>query len=321
MPAEKHNQKLLFKLALSYYEEGLTQKQIGQRFGLSRIKVSRLLHDAREQKIVQISISSVHTSNARMEHEIGCKYGIHEVITVAPVANSQNEINEALGAAAAENLVSRLQGDEVITITWGSTLTAVINCLPVANWPDLRVVQGLGSLSSPEAEVNGTDQARRIAQALGGRPIILSSPGIVPTQAVRDTLLGDPNISKTLSLAANADIALVGIGALTLNSVVLQNNILTDTEIKRLIAKGAAGDIGLRFINRSGEKIVDEIDERIIGLDLPQFKKVKRVIAVGGGDEKVEAIRAALLGKFIHVLITDEQTAIRLLEDNRPVTS
>ena len=47
---------LLYKIATAYYEDGLTQDQIGKRFGLSRIKVSRLLQQARQSRVVQITI-------------------------------------------------------------------------------------------------------------------------------------------------------------------------------------------------------------------------------------------------------------------------
>jgi DNA-binding transcriptional regulator LsrR (DeoR family) len=180
----------------------------------------------------------------------------------------------------------------------------------------VRVVQCLGGLSSPEAETNGVDLVRRMAQSLGARPLLLSSPGLVANNAIRDALLMDPQISNMLKIAAKADIALVGIGVLNQESVIIQNNILTHADIERLKAKGAVGDIGMRFYNAQGQQIEDEIDERIIGLDLEQFKKIKRVIGVAGGDSKYEAIRAALRGKLIDVLVTDDRTAARLLEED-----
>jgi DNA-binding transcriptional regulator LsrR (DeoR family) len=125
----------------------------------------------------------------------------------------------------------------------------------------------------------------------------------------------DPQISKMIAIAAKADIALVGIGVLTPGSVVLQNNILNQTEIERLKTKGAVGDIGLRFFDACGKTIEDEINYRVIGLDLDQYRKIKRVIGIAGGEEKVEAIRAAMRGKLINVLITDDQTAKKLFEE------
>ena len=43
MMNDLESRKVLHKVAKAYYDDGLTQEKIGQRFGLSRMKVSRLL--------------------------------------------------------------------------------------------------------------------------------------------------------------------------------------------------------------------------------------------------------------------------------------
>jgi DNA-binding transcriptional regulator LsrR (DeoR family) len=132
---------------------------------------------------------------------------------------------------------------------------------------------------------------------------------------VRDALLADPQISDTLALAAQADMAMVGIGRPTPGSVVMDAGILTDEELAELEAMGAVGDIALRFFDAHGQTVQHEICDRIIGLDLDQIKRIPRVMGVAGGDEKFEVIRAALRGKLINVLVTDDRTARRLLEE------
>jgi len=173
----------------------------------------------------------------------------------------------------------------------------------------------LGGLGRPEAETHGADLARRVAQAFGARPIVLPAPGIVASKLVRDALLADPHISGTLALGARADVALVGIGVPVPDSVVAQAGTLAGEATGQLKALGAVGDIALRFLDGDGQGIEHEINDRIIGLDLDQIKKIPRVIGVAGGAEKFEVIRAALRGKIIDVLVTDDQTADKLLED------
>ena len=48
--------ELLAQVASLYYEEEMTQDAIAKQFGLSRIKVYRLLKKAREEQVVQITI-------------------------------------------------------------------------------------------------------------------------------------------------------------------------------------------------------------------------------------------------------------------------
>lgn len=303
---------LLYKIAVSYYEDGLTQDQIGKRFGLSRIKVSRLLQQARQTRVVQISIATPPGSYGDLERGLEKLYGLDEVVVVGPVGDAADTLGQ-LGAAGAGYLARCLNEQRVLDISWGSTLLAIVDALAPLNLPDLRVVQMLGGLGRVESETHGADLALRLAQTLGARPRLLPSPGIVGSPLVRDALLQDANIAETLKLAERADIAIVGIGVPDPDTVLYQSKILTDQEIAELRARGAVGDIGLRFFDANGAPVQHPVNDRIIGLDLDQIQRIPRVIGVSGGAGKLEVIRAALRGKLIDVLITDDKTAEKLL--------
>jgi DNA-binding transcriptional regulator LsrR (DeoR family) len=314
MPPDASTRRLLYKIAHVYYEDGLSQKQIGLRFGISRIKVSRMLKQARDLKIVQITLSPGNERTDHLEHDIEATFGLDEAIIIShdPVQDSKSRL-KSLGAAAAECLVRSIQGTETVAITWGHTISAVVDALPAGNWPDLRIVQTLGGLSQPDSKINAGDLARRTAQSLGANLTLLSSPGLVESKSVRDALMNDPQIKHTLGLAAKASIALIGIGVPNSTSFSLVE-ILKENDIQRLSSRGIVGDIGLQFYNENGIQVPDEIHDCVVGLSLAQYKAIPRVIAVAGGVEKTRAIRAALKGKIINVLVTDEITAIELLK-------
>ena len=315
MTTDRDDKNLLYKISVDYYNEGLTQKQIGKRYGISRIKVSRLLNLARKLRIVQITINPGERSMAASEHLVGAHFGVDEVLAVTPQVYTRQSLLDAIGALGAETLIRSIQGKEIVAITWGNTLGVVINSLPVGNYPDLRIVQSLGGLSRPDASIYGPELARRMAENMGARPILLSSPGLVANVTVRDMLLEDKQIATTLKLASQADLAIVGIGVLNSESPIIQNELLTENDLRRLKAKGAVGDIGFRFFNQDGESIQDELNDRVIGLRLDQYRRIRRVVGVAGGEEKYEAVRAALRGKLIDVLVTDSQTLSHLLSE------
>jgi DNA-binding transcriptional regulator LsrR (DeoR family) len=318
---DSEHYKLLYKVAQAYYEDDLTQEHIGQRFGLSRIKISRLLSQARQEKIVQISLTAPSHEYVEMERALEKRYGLNEVLIACPTDNSPTSILSALGETAANCLMRTLRGEEVVALTWGNTLLAVVDALqsatgaPIRDWPGMRIVQSLGGLGSPEADVYSAGLVHRMASMFGAKGLILAAPGIVSSPAVRDALLTDLQISSTLNLAARADIAIMGIGQPTPQSVVMQSNILPETEFAHLQTLGVVGDIGLRFFDANGSLIEHEINGRILGLTLEQIKDIPRVIGVSGGPEKFEVIRAALRGKLLDVLITDIDNARRLLVD------
>ena len=51
----------------------------------------------------------------------------------------------------------------------------------------------------------------------------------------------------------------------------------------------------------------------MIGMTLDQLQRVKRAVGIAGGKAKLSAIRGALQGRLINVLITDRFTAEHLL--------
>lgn len=304
---------LLYKIAKAYYEDGLTQSQIGKRFGLSRIKISRLLQEARQTRVVQITITPPTDSFADLERELEAAFGLDEAVLVATPDNDHHELVSALGRAAAAYLGRSFDETDVLDLSWGTTLRSVVDAMTPQNMPGMRVVQMLGGLGNIESEVLGGDLALRMAQVLGAKAQLLPSPGIVPSKLVRDALMQDAIIARTLELAAHADVALVGIGSPTQDSVVIKSGILSEGELDELHAVGAVGDIALRFFDGEGRAVEHPINERIVGLDLGQIRGIPRVIGVAGGQSKYPVIRGALTGGLVNVLITDTAMAKRLL--------
>jgi DNA-binding transcriptional regulator LsrR (DeoR family) len=314
MTADPQTHKVLYKVAKAYYEEALTQQQIGERFGLSRVKVSRLLRAARVENIVRISIAPPPESNAEIEQQLERRYDLKEALVVTCSGDDRQTVVGEIGPVAAACLTRTLHGSEVVALSWGTAVLSVVNALPAMDLPDVRVVQLLGGLGELEAETHGAELARRMAQALGAKPRLIHAPGIVKDRLVRDALVMDPQVADTLDLAARADVALVGIGVFDTGSTLLSSrNTLTTAEVQDLRCRRVIGDVALQFFDASGAKVSSPIDERIVGTDLAKIKSIKRVIGVAGGAEKVGAVRAALHGGLMDVLITDSRTAEMLL--------
>jgi len=109
-------------------------------------------------------------------------------------------------------------------------------------------------------------------------------------------------------------LALVGIGALEPSSLLQSSgNIVDEDALAVLGERGAVGDICLRFYDADGRRVESDVDRRVIGVTLEQLRGADRCVGIAGGARKFEAIRGALLGRWINVLITDLVTAERLL--------
>lgn len=305
--------RIIYKVVRAYYEDGLTQQEIGNKYGISRIKVSRMLNKALEDRIVQIKINAPTGNLHNLEHTLEEKYGIKEVVVVDTGKDDQDEVIASIGRAAAGYLNANLQGNEIIGLTWGRALLNMVNALSIDQLPELQVVQMLGGLGEPEAGHHGADLTRRMAEKLSTKPRLIHAPGIVRSRDLCRELIDDLQVNKTLQLAARADIAVVGLGLFGPGSSILnRDHILSGKDQILLESWKVMGDISLRFFNDQGQFITTEIDDRIVGLNIDQLQKIPRIIGVAGGKDKYPVIRAALKGKLIHVLITDHQTAEKL---------
>jgi len=91
----------------------------------------------------------------------------------------------------------------------------------------------------------------------------------------------------------------------------LSGNVFSSKELNQLQRQGAVGDILLRFFDAEGKPIKTSLDDRVIGMQLEQLSGLKRSVGIAGGEQKLEAIRGALLGR-LNVLITNRHAAERL---------
>lgn len=298
--------RLLYKIAKAYYYDDETQGIIAERFGVSRVKVCRLLKQARDEGVVTIAIRSPSADTVELERELASAYGIKEAI----VADSSGaESAAAVGGAAAAYFTRTIQGGETVALTWGAGLLAFVNALEPFSVPEIRVVQMLGGLGDADADVHGAELARRMAQRLGCRPRILQSPGIVGSASVRRALLADAQIAETLSFARKADVAFVGLGVLDSSSLLRGASIISASELETLAKAGAVGDIALRFYDAEGNAVRAATDDRVVGLSLEEIRSLPRVVAIAWGTRKIAAIRGALKGGLVSVLVTDREAA------------
>ena len=307
---------LIYKIASFYFEDNQTQQEIANRMGISRIKVSRLLQQARTDGIVEITLKKPKGNFADIEKRIASMWQLKEVILSAPGAKNKSDFLLQLGKIASEYAQRIIKGNETISLTWGSTLSAFLQNLPGMDFPNLKIVQMLGGLGSPESVVHSSDLVRRFSDKTGGIGRFLSSPGVVTSLAVKEGLLKDPHIRETLELAEQANLAFVGIGTPASDSMLMsQGTIISRRTLKELKDAGAVGDISLRFFDEQGRIIEHPINDRVIGIEADRMRNIPRVVAIAGGSEKKQAIRGALNSGMIDVLITDYETGKKLLEE------
>ncbi|MDO8836802.1 MAG: sugar-binding transcriptional regulator [Vicinamibacterales bacterium] len=307
--------RLLAKVARMYHQHGLTQAEITTRLHVHQSTVSRLLKRAEREGIVRISLAVPSGIYPELEETLQTTYGLSEAIVVESIDEEEQVVRD-LGAAAAYYLETTLRHAEVIGISsFSAALLAMVEAMhPTTRARNTRVVQILGGVGNPGAEAHATLLTRRLANLVSGSATLLPAPGIIGSAAARDVLLQDRFVQEATNLFQKVSLALVGIGSIEPSKVLAASgNVFSSQELDLLRARGAVGDVCLRFFDAAGRP-VPVLDERVISIELPQLRRVDRVVGVAGGSRKTAAIRGALRGGLVNVLITDHHTAERLIQ-------
>jgi len=303
--------RLLSKVSSMYYDQNYNQQEIANRLHLSRPKVSRLLKQARQKGIVQISVVSPNDSFVELENKLEKKFSIEEALIIETDPQvSNNVIKRQLGSAAANYLHRTVSKGEMLGVTWGTTLQAMVDAIPAKPIEDVHIVQSLGGVGPPEAKAHATDISRRLSQHLEGSLTLLPAPGIVGSIQAKNILLSDRQVRGALDLFPNINTLFVGLGAIKTNPVLDQKNREIPPELyDEIINSNAVGDIALHFFDDKGNEIDSDLKDLVIGISIEELKKIDTVVAIAGGQEKVDVIQGALNGQLIDVLITDNHTA------------
>ncbi len=305
---------LLIQVARLYYEQGLTQEEVSQRVGLSRSNISRLLTEARRRGIVEIRIHHPLSTVASLEKEIKDRFRLKDVHVLWSGTRNPDMVLQGIGALAANRLQRLIHDDMILGMGWGTALYETIHVFRPMPAGGVRVVQMIGGIGAVNPHIDGTELARRLAEALGGQFRYLHAPLIVESAALREALMQERNVREALDLARQADLALVGIGSVHPKvSSLIRAGYLTESELQDIARSGAVGDICSQHFDIHGHICDLELHQRIVGIDLPSLRKVKCVFAVAGWREKAPAILGALRGGFVDILVTDDQAAQEVL--------
>ena len=310
--------RLITKTAVLYHEEGLTQSQVAEKLQLSQTRVSRYLTQAEQFGIVRKSVVQPYGIHVGLEKALEEKYGLDEVVVVSHVDGAS--LVTRLGSTAATYLETTLSRDDVVGVSsWSSTLLATVEAMRSR---PRRVVQAvtqlIGGVGSPQAQVLATRMTSHLAQLLSARPHYLGAPGVCQSRAIKEAFLSDPAVQETVRSWSNITATLVGVGAIPASPMIsASGNALSEDEQAQLSKQGAVGEICLRYFDSDGKPMKARMDDRIMAVDAETLRRAPRRIGVAGGLQKLEAIRAAISGGWLSVLITDSEVAMNLLEPPR----
>lgn len=250
-----------------------------------------------------------------LEKAIEERFGIRQAIVVDVGENasySRKACHRQRGGALCRNAAAagRPRGDLVPS----STIRCMVDEMHPQNIRAAGVIQLLGGVG-PNGNVQATILTQQLAAHLGCPAWLLPSQSIEHSVEERSRLVNSPDVAAVVAKFAEVDVAIVGIGELE-PSQLLKNsgNYYNETMLQLLAARGAVGDICLHYYDAAGKPVLSRDEDPVIGMELEQIRRCPQVIALAGGVDKENAIRGALQGDYIDVLITDFPTARALIK-------
>lgn len=305
--------KKVIEAAKLYYLLDYNQNEIAKILGVSRPTVSRFLQTAKSEGIVQITIKDPNEDAKSLADQLEAKFQLKKAI-IASVPQFENHIiKNYLGEKAAAYLDEIVQDNDIIGVTWGTTLYHVAIELKQKFVRDVKVVQLKGGVSHAETSTYASEILYLFGKAFNTTPHHLPLPAIVDHVVVKQAMEADRHIRRILDLGKQANIALFTIGPVKADSLLFQLGYFTETDLKSLYGK-AVGDICSRFFDKEGKVCNKSLNDRTLGIDFEDLKKKDQSILIAGGPDKIEGIYGALKGKFANVLVTDQYTAQFLLD-------
>lgn len=305
--------ELLARIAHRYYVSDRTQEEIAREFGLSRPKVQRLLERARWSGVVDIRVAAPPWLNLDLETRLREEFQLADAIVAPRRADPQSQ-REAVARGAGQFLERRLHDGAVIAVGHGRDAGEVPRFFRPRRRLDCEFVSAMGGSPHMDTPTNPNEICQALASASGGRSRSLYAPAYVESAEVRDSFLDQDAISHTLGAAAEASMALVGIGSVDDGCTMVRSGCLSLEEIARLREQGAVGDILGNYVDVDGHVIPSPHRDRLIALSMDKLHRVETVVAVVSEAEKPLAILGALRSGVVDVLVVDEGNAHAVLD-------
>ncbi|MBK1782693.1 sugar-binding transcriptional regulator [Prauserella cavernicola] len=301
------SRELQGRVARLHYQHGMTHQEIGDLLGLSRVKVTRLLADARRAGIVEIRIHSSSNPFEDLETALVGRYGLQQA-WVAPSFADARRTWDSVGMAGAECLRALVPTTGTVAIGLSSSVAAILPHLHPEPRPDIGFVPLAGSWGGMSRGMNPHELALKLGSAFGARTYHLPAPILASTPEAGAAFREDPGVRETMALAGGADLLIAGVGGMDRASGILVDA-LSAAERTQLAADGAVGDISARFFDTDGRGVPGRLDERVVGLSLEALSAIRHRVAVSFGPHKVAALDTALRTGLMNMVVTDVDTA------------
>lgn len=299
---DKDKLQRLAYISKRYYLENQKQSEIADELGVSRPLISRMLSEARELGIVEITI---HSPDERQEALLERLYRSSSIKTGILVLDGVNDVSTNQSLSQSTFLLLDRLASKNIGIGWGHFIGEMVNCIEKAPLTDSKVKHVcplVGNAGVPIRNYHTNENVRVLSDGLGAEPTFLYLPAFAESKDEKDVLCSTELYRQMEKQWAQMDTALVNIGNYPSTpdfaSVARYGNILQ--------RRRACGRLLAYFYNEQGE-ILHSDHDFAIQIPLEDLARCKNIVGLCSANTNVRALRGALnTGIFTHLVAREQ---------------
>jgi DNA-binding transcriptional regulator LsrR (DeoR family) len=297
-----------------YYIAGNTQDEIAKKLKVSRATAQRLVSLCLSERLITFKLEHPIAACMELAARLTDKYALRYCEVVPTDAVSPGSVaGVANRAAALLETTLRSEKPTIVAIGTGRTMRAAVEQVAPMDCPNHQLVSLVGNIS-PDGSASFFDTLARLADLTKARHYPVPLPVFLASEAERQQVLKIAPVSRVRALAEKADLRLVGIGQIDQNAQVYVDGFVTRDELLEMLRLGAVAEVTAWAIDAEGRIVNGGMNKRLSSVPLPIPAK-NLTVAAALGPSKVLPIRAALKGRIINGVITDEATAQALLKN------
>lgn len=291
-----------------YYIAGNTQEEIATKLNVSRQAAQRLIALAVSEKLIKFRLDHPLSGCIALAESLRDTFGLLLCEVVPTDASSRDHLN-GIGVCAAAHLETYLvaKTPTILAFSSGRTLRSVVEQIPSMDQPQHKIVSIIGNMSH-YGRAGRYEVVMHLSDRVGSQAYPVPTPVVATSVEERDLLQTQRSFIAVKALAEQAKATFVGISQIAWNAPLHQDGFINDAEVAELIELGAAGEIAGWAYDHQGVLLRSGTNNRVASVPL-EHPAHRLMIGVAGGANKTEAILAALRGKLINGLITDEAAA------------
>lgn len=314
LPLKSRKLDLAAHAAWLYYIAGNTQEEIAAKLNVSRQAAQRLIALAVSEKLIKFRLDHPLSECIALAESLRDKFDLSLCEVVPSDAGSGDTLN-GIGVCAATYLESYLvaKTPTILAFSSGRTLRAMVEQIPSMDQPQHKIVSIIGNMSHC-GRAGRHEVVMHLSDRVGSQAYPVPTPVVATSVEERELLQTQRSFITVKTLAEQAKATFVGISQIAWNAPLHQDGFINDDEVAQLIELGAVGEIGGWAYDCKGVLLQDGTNSRVASVPLEQPTQ-RLIIGVAGGVKKVEAILAALHGRLITGLITDEAAAQAILDN------